>query len=230
MRIVRRTVVVLLGSLVIVLGGASMAAAHTGTSAAAGPDGTTRITWSFNHGCSGRATIGLRAQLPAGAWNVTAQDPPGWTSTVTATEIHWTGGQVPDGTTASFTASMVLAQPAGETVGLANVQECTDGAEIAWIQPPSAGDATEDSRPMPTIVVPANPTRAPVTTTSAVAASTTVAASTPGTARMATNANAVTQEGSPTNRVGTWVFLGVCGAIGGVALVLFVNHRRSKQG
>lgn len=52
--------------------------------------------------------------------------------------------------------------------------------------------------------------------------------STSTTVRMATDANAVTTSGSPVNRTGTWVFLGVCGVIVGVAVVLFVNHRRTS--
>lgn len=66
-------------------------------------------------------------------------------------------------------------------------------------------------------------------TTIATSGSAVAQTATSSTARMATDADAVTTSGSPVNRTGTWVFLGVCGVIGGVALVLFLNHRRTKQ-
>lgn len=53
--------------------------------------------------------------------------------------------------------------------------------------------------------------------------------STTTTARMAMNSNAVTTQGSPANRTGTWVFLGICAVIVIGAVVLFVRHRRSLR-
>lgn len=219
-RTVRRLAVLLLAPLVTVAVGSSVAAAHTGTTARAVADGRTDIQWSFAHGCSGKPTIGLRVKLPEGAWNVSPTNGAGWTSTVTTTEIHWTGGSIPDGTTATFSAAMVLAQPTGSTVIMPTVQECTDGAEIAWIESPSSADGTESTHPAPTIVVPANATQPPSTTTS-----TTIAAPTT-TARMAANSSAVTQEGSPSNSSGLWVFIGVCAVILGGTAILFLRHRR----
>ena len=200
---------------------AGPAAAHTGTTASPAPEGRTLVTYTFSHGCSGAPTIGLRAQLPAGASSVVASNPSGWSSTVTPTEVHWTGPEIADGVSAQFNVAMVLAQPAGSTVVMPNIQECSGGAELAWIGAPSS-DTSESSRPAPTIVVPANASAAPVT---AVSPSVTVAS---GEARMSTDANAVTEEGSAQSDAGRIVFFGACAAIVIGAGVLFLKNRKSS--
>lgn len=204
--------------------GAGPAAAHTGTTASPAPEGQTLITYTFSHGCSGAPTIGLRAQLPAGASNVVASNPAGWSSTVTPTEVRWTGPEIADGVSAQFNVAMVLAQPVGATVVMPNIQECTGGAELAWIGTPSS-DTSESSRPAPTIIVPANASAAPVTTVTTVSSTTTVAV---GEARMATQANAVTEEGSEQSSAGQLVFFGACAAIVIGAGVLFLKYRKTS--
>lgn len=203
---------------------AAPAAAHTGASASPAPEGRTLVTYSFSHGCSGAPTIGLRAQLPAGATNVNASNPSGWTSTVTPTEVHWTGPAIADGVSAQFNVSMVLAQPAGSTVTMPNIQECPNGAELAWIGTPSS-DTSESSRPAPTIVVPVNASTP--TTSGAAATSTTSIAS--GDARMATETNAITDEGSEQSESGRYVFFGACAAIAIGAAVLFLKYRNKTS-
>jgi hypothetical protein len=140
---------------------------------------------------------------------------------VTPTEVHWTGPEIADGVSAQFNVAMVLAQPAGSTVVMPNIQECSGGAELAWIGAPSS-DTSESSRPAPTIVVPANASAPPVTTVSPTV-TVTVAS---GEARMSTDANAVTEEGSAQSDAGRIVFFGACAAIVIGAGVLFLKNRR----
>ena len=204
---------------------ATAASAHTTARADAGPAGSTVITWSFSHGCEGRPTVALRVQVPSGAGNVTAADPPGWTSTVSPSEIHWTGGSIPDGTAARFTASMVLREPPGSTVVMPAVQECTGGAELAWIASPTVDDGTESSRPAPTIVVPVNDTVPPATAPPG----TTPVPTGPTTTRPVIGADAVTRDGSPSSTSGLWVFVGVCVVIAGGAGGLFLRQRRRRS-
>ena len=196
------------------------ATAKTDTSASASADGRTVIAIAIEHGCSGNATTGVRIAMPAGATAVRAVDPSGWTSTVTATEIAWTGGSIPATAAGTFEFSLVLSQATGSTITLPTIQTCTNNTEIAWIQTPT-GDTSEASRPAPTFVVPAG-----ATTTSAAGAS----ASTSTTARMATLSNAVTDEGSATNSAGRYVFLGVCAAILIGAGALFLKYRKRADG
>ena len=224
----RRTPLLLLAALtalMAIVALAGPASAHTGTKATAAAEGRTLITYSFSHGCDGAPTVGLRAQLPAGATGVIASNPEGWTSVVSATEIHWTGPAIADGATANFDAAMVLAQPVGSTITLPNIQECTGGAELAWIGTPSA-DTGESSRPAPTIVVPENATVAP-NATPVTTAVTSTSSSTSGTARMATETNAITEEGSAQSDAGRWVFLGVCAVIVVGAGVLYLKYRKT---
>lgn len=216
-----------IAGLITLIMGAGPAAAHTGTTASPAPEGRTLITYTFSHGCSGAPTIGLRAQLPAGASSVVASNPAGWSSTVTPTEVHWTGPEIADGVSAQFNVAMVLVQPVGATVVMPNIQECPGGAELAWIGAPSS-DTSESSRPAPTIIVPANASAAPITTvTTATTGSspTTVAV---GEARMATQANAVTEEGSERSGAAQLVFFGACAAIVIGAGVLFLKYRKTS--
>jgi uncharacterized protein YcnI len=227
MRAPFRLLVLLSLTAATVVASATTASAHTTARAEAGPDGSTTTTWSFSHGCEGRPTIGLRVRVPSGASNVSAVDPPGWTSTVSSTEIHWTGGSIPDGTSAGFTASMVLREQAGTTVTMPAIQECTDGAELAWIASPSTADGTESTRPAPTIVVPVNSTRPPVT--SAPTASVTTMPTGPTTTRPVIGADAVTRDGSPSSTEGLWVFVLVCAVIAGGAGGLFLRQRHRRR-
>lgn len=221
MRSAKRTVVMTMTALAIVLMTALPAAAHTTASATAGPNGATVVTWSFSHGCDGRPTIGLRVRIPAGATAVTATNPTGWTSTVSTTAVEWSGPGIPDGTTARFTASMVLTEPAGATISMPAVQQCTGGTELAWIS--DTGDSSETSRPAPTIVVPVNATTAPT------AAPTTSTTAGPSTTRTVIGADAVTTKGSPTSTSGLLVFIGVCAVLVIGAGALIVRQRRRQS-
>lgn len=199
---------------------AHVAATSNAGAAATAVDGRASIAITIEHGCSGNATTTVRVALPTGATGVVATNPAGWTSTVTSTEIAWTGGSLPATSTGTFGFSAILAQPAGSTITLPTIQNCTNNTEIAWIQTPSA-DTSEASRPAPTFVVPAG------------ASSTTTIASGSGsatTARMATQSNAVTDEGSETSSAGRFVFLGVCAAIALGAGGLFLTYRRRSTG
>lgn len=205
---------------------AEAADAHTTARAEAGPAGSTVVTWSFSHGCEGRPTIGLRVRVPSGASAVTATDPPGWTSSVSPSEIRWTGGSIPDGVTARFSASMVLTEKAGSTVTMPAVQECTGGAEAAWIASPSTDDGTESTRPAPTIIVPVNDTAPSVTSAPTTLVTTPTG---PTTTRPKIGADAVTREGSPSSTSGLLVFVLVCAVIAGGAGGLYLRQRRRRS-
>ena len=199
---------------------AGPAFAHADATAKAAAAGRTDITISLEHGCNGNPTTGLRVSLPAGATAVTGTNADGWTSTVSATEISWSGGSIAATASGDFDFSLVLAQPAGETVRLPTIQTCTNNTEIAWIQAEN-GDTTESSHPAPEFVVPKNNTSASTSTTAAAA---TGGPST--TARMASQSNAVTDEGSKTNTSGRYVFIGVCAVIAIGAAALFLKYRK----
>ncbi len=66
-------------------------------------DGSARLTFTFDHGCDGEPTDGLRVTLPAGVEALGAGQPSGWTSEVTDDAVAWAGEPVPDGERAAFT-------------------------------------------------------------------------------------------------------------------------------
>ena len=215
----RRFLIASAASLTALVALAGPAFAHADATAKAEQAGRTAITISIEHGCSGNPTTGIRVSLPTGATNVTGTNAGGWTSTVTASEISWTGGSIAATKSGDFNFSLVLAQAAGETVTLPTIQTCTNNTEIAWIQTDNGGHS-EDSHPAPQFEVPKNSTSA----TTAVAAGN--GSSTTATARMATQSNAVTDEGSKTSTGGRYVFIGVCAAIVVGAGVLFLKYRK----
>lgn len=145
-RLARRSLVAAAAALGLTVALAAPALAHVdakGTTEA----GVTTVTFTFQHGCNGSPTTSLRVQLPAGTTQVTAQDPAGFTSQASATEISWTGGSVPDGTKGTFAASMTLTAAPGTTVFFPTIQGCAQGTND-WIEIPQPG------QPEPEFVAP----------------------------------------------------------------------------
>jgi hypothetical protein len=222
MALPRRFLIASAASLTALVALAGPAFAHADASAKAEQAGRTAITVSIEHGCNGNPVTGVRVALPSGATAVTGTNSGIWTSTVSATEISWTGGSMPANSSADFDFSLVLAQRAGETVTLPTIQTCTNNTEIAWIQA-EGGEKSEATQPAPKIVVPTNSASANTSTTAVAAAS---GSSTTAVARMATESNAVTDAGSETNASGRYVFIGVCAVIAIGAGVLFLKYRK----
>ncbi|MSW56702.1 MAG: DUF1775 domain-containing protein [Actinobacteria bacterium] len=215
----RRFLIASAASLTALVALAGPAFAHADATAKADQAGRTAITISIEHGCNGNPVTGVRVSLPAGATAVTGVNSGAWTSTVAASEISWTGGSMPANSSADFDFSLVLAQPAGDTITLPTIQTCSNNTEIAWIQA-ATGDTSEANRPAPQIVVPQNSTSA----TTAIAGGS--GSSTTATARMATQSNAVTDAGSETSTGGRYVFIGVCAVIVVGAGALFLKYRK----
>lgn len=200
---------------------AAPAAAHTDATAAAAPQGRTEITISLEHGCDANPTVGLRVSLPTGATLAIPMNPPGWTSTATASEVDWSGGPAPSNTPIDFTMTVLLTQTAGTEVELPTIQKCAEGSEIAWIAK-DTGDESESFHPAPHFVVPENSSA-----TSASGASPTTASGPTTTARMAIDTSPITNEGSQSSRSGLIVFIVVTVVILGGALILWLKYRSS---
>ena len=106
--------------------------AHVDAESSSAGDGLTKVEFSFTHGCGESPTNALRIQLPAGTTDVKAEDPTGWTSKVTATELDWSGGPAINGTKTTFEATMKLSGKEGEIVFFPTIQACLVG-EDTWI-------------------------------------------------------------------------------------------------
>jgi periplasmic copper chaperone A len=197
---------------------ASPASAHADATAEAAPQGRTQVTISLEHGCDANPTTGLRVSLPAGSTLAIPVNPAGWTSTVTTTEVDWSGGPAPTDAPFSFTMTLQLAQPAGAEVEMPTIQQCAEGAEIAWIAKDN-GDESESFHPAPHFVVPVNDSVASSTTS-------TVANGPTTTARMAVESNPITPEGSTTHNAGLVVGGLAVAVIAIGALVLWLKYRK----
>jgi len=221
MKMSRRFLAATAASFLALVALAGPAWAHADATAKADAAGRTAITISLEHGCSGNPTTGLRVSLPAGATSVKGVDANGWTSTVTASEISWTGGSLAATKAGDFDFSLVLSQPAGSTVVLPTIQSCAKNTEIAWIEA-DTGSHSESGHPAPQFDVPINDSAAVTGTAGSNASPST-------TARMATQTNAITDEGSKTSTAGQYVFIGVCAVLAGGAAALFLKYRKKSS-
>jgi uncharacterized protein YcnI len=120
------------------------------------------------HGCEGSPTTVIKVRIPEGVIGVKPMPKPGWKlDTVSGkyskpytlrgakvgegvTEIHWTGGKLPDGFYDEFVFASVLAEEleAGNTIYFPVVQECEKGIH-RWIAIPSGGDPDGHDGPGP---------------------------------------------------------------------------------
>jgi uncharacterized protein YcnI len=118
------------------------------------------------HGCEGSATTAIKIRIPRGVINVKPMPKAGWKlETVTGkydktyslrgakagegvTELHWTGGKLPDAFYDEFVFMGALADEleAGKTIYFPVVQECEKGVQ-RWIEIPENGQ--EGSAPAP---------------------------------------------------------------------------------
>ena len=181
-------------------------------------DGQATVAFSFHHGCAGEPTTSLRIQVPTGVSDVVPAPVDGWQAASNAQEFSWTGGSVPDGQEATFTATMRVTGAAGTTIWFPTVQGCPS-AEETWIEiTPPGGAEPENVAPSIELAVTVETTATPAPTTTAAQPSTTRTTLVPGEA-------AVTKEGSPQNSTGLVVGLVAVGAIVIGAVVLFLRYR-----
>ncbi|MFD4991025.1 DUF1775 domain-containing protein [Cellulosimicrobium cellulans] len=110
-------------------------------------DGTSTLTFTFDHGCDGEPTDALRVTLPEGVEALAAGQPDGWTSDVTDDAVAWSGEPVPDGERAAFTLDVRVTGDVGQAFVFPAVQECPSGASYAWTDTDPSG-----ARPAPTFV------------------------------------------------------------------------------
>ena len=110
-------------------------------------DGTSTLTFTFDHGCDGEPTDALRVTLPEGVEALAAGQPDGWTSDVTDDAVAWSGEPVPDGERAAFTLDVRVTGVVGQAFVFPAEQECPSGASYAWTDTDPSG-----ARPAPTFV------------------------------------------------------------------------------
>ena len=110
-------------------------------------DGTSTLTFTFDHGCDGEPTDALRVTLPEGVEALTAGQPEGWTSEVSADAVAWEGEPVPDGERAAFTVDVRVTGDVGQAFVFPAEQSCPSGASYDWTDTDPSG-----AHPAPTFV------------------------------------------------------------------------------
>jgi uncharacterized protein YcnI len=113
------------------------------------------------HGCSGAATVAITLKVPEGFVSAKPMPKPGWKLDITtgdyarsyklygsdvtsgATEISWSGGNLPDNEYDEFVVRGTLAQSLapGETLYFPIIQTCTTGEED-WLDTSGSEDGT----------------------------------------------------------------------------------------
>jgi uncharacterized protein YcnI len=200
--------------------------AHVEAEGETAATGITTVTFTVEHGCGTSPTTSMKIQLPAGTTDVKAQDSAGFTSSVVADTLTWSGGSLPaEGT---FVADMRVIGNAGDTVFLPTVQGCTVG-ENDWIE---KTDDPEADNAAPRFTLTQTVTPASTSTTAAASTSTTKATSTTQSVTETTTEAAAKDaqivKDSDNSPIGTIVIIIVVLIIAGGALILYLRNRKPK--
>ncbi|MER5458557.1 DUF1775 domain-containing protein [Micromonospora sp. NPDC002389] len=117
--------------------GAAPASAHVEIAGAQpNGDGSTTLTFAYDHSCDDSPTTELVVALPEGVTATGTVEPDGWSAALSGDRVTFTGpglGTAEVGVTARITAQ------AGDTLHFPVLQRCADGNSLDWI------DRTADS-------------------------------------------------------------------------------------
>ncbi|WP_422768810.1 DUF1775 domain-containing protein [Plantactinospora sp. WMMC1484] len=148
-RPVGRTVVLLAAAAAALLFTGSPAAAHV-LLARAQPngDGSTTLTFTFDHGCGESPTTELIVSLPAGATPPTrTAQPTGWKATTEPDRVTWTGPGLAAGAEAAFALTTRLTGTIGQPLRFPTVQRCANAEAYEWTDPQPG-----DEHPAPSLI------------------------------------------------------------------------------
>ncbi|WP_210529549.1 YcnI family copper-binding membrane protein [Rubellimicrobium arenae] len=156
------------------LGLALPALAHITLETSEAPAGSTyKAVLRVGHGCEGKATTGIRVQIPDGVIAVKPMPKPGWTIETTTgayaepvqlwgetltegvREITWRGGELPDAWYDEFVFRAHLPDGGvpGQMLYFPVLQECGDTV-TRWIDLPAEGQSAEDlEEPAPSLML-----------------------------------------------------------------------------
>jgi periplasmic copper chaperone A len=148
---IRRAVVVVTTMGVALVIGTGTAFAHIDPDPPAIESGTSAtVSFGVEHGCTDSPTTGLDIKIPDGVTDAKAVDKDGWTTSVAAGVVSFSGGSLDAATPDDFSITFTAPAEAG-TIYFPIVQKCKVG-ETAWIEIP-AGDAAEPEHPAPAIAI-----------------------------------------------------------------------------
>lgn len=147
---------VLAAALLVAVGLAAPASAHTESDVVAVPAGSeATVSLKPTHGCGDSPTIAVAVQAPVEG--ATAEDVDGWTATATDdgegnTVLEWTGGVLPIDQAGAFPVTFTAPDQPGLLMLFPSVQTCEDGSELSWI----SGDPANEFPAPRVLVLPAD--------------------------------------------------------------------------
>ncbi|MHA7135190.1 DUF1775 domain-containing protein [Oerskovia turbata] len=135
----RAIAVLALAALVSVVAAQGAAAHVLLETATPNGDGTTTLTFSFEHGCDGAPTTGLDVTLPDGVEVVSTTEPEGWSAAQEPGAVRWQGAPVANGEAARFEMVVTLTGSIGQAFVFPTTQTCSTGSSD-WVDTdPGAG-------------------------------------------------------------------------------------------
>ncbi|MEZ5179193.1 MAG: DUF1775 domain-containing protein [Acidimicrobiales bacterium] len=136
-------------AIALVVAGPASAHVHTSPSAVqAGTENT--VGFTVEHGCEGSPTTKMEIQLPEGSSGIAGVDGNGFTSSVDGQVVTFSGGEVADGTEATFEVTFTAPDEPGD-VPVKVIQTCTEGVN-EWIEVQADGEAEPES-PAPVLSI-----------------------------------------------------------------------------
>jgi periplasmic copper chaperone A len=138
----------------------SPAAAHVEVAEARpNGDGTTAVTFGFDHSCDTSPTTELVVGLPAGVTATATTQPRGWSATIAADRVTWTGSGLETG---QMTVVTRITATAGQSLRFPALQRCADGGSYDWIDTTPDGDEPAPRLIATSAMLAAQPARATV--------------------------------------------------------------------
>ena len=135
----------------LALGVAGPAWAHIHTEPSAVQAGTkATVGFTVEHGCETSPTTKMEIQLPDGSSDISGVDGNGFTSSVDGQVVTFAGGEVADGTEATFSVSFTAPDESGE-VPVKIIQTCAEGVN-EWIEVQADGEPEPES-PAPLLTI-----------------------------------------------------------------------------
>ena len=141
-------------SLVMLIGAAGAFAHIQPDPVAVQAGASATVAFGVEHGCACSNTTSLDLQIPAGVTNAAAVTKNGWTTTITANVVSFTGGNLDAKTPDTFSITFTAPTESG-TIYFPVVQKCVKG-ETDWIQIAADG-APEPTNPAPAVKVTSGP-------------------------------------------------------------------------
>jgi periplasmic copper chaperone A len=147
-RIGRSIAAIVAATAAILLSGSPAAAHVLLAKAQPNGDGSTTLTFTFDHGCGESPTTALVVSLPSGAATPTrTEQPTGWKATTETSRITWTGPGLQPGTEAAFSLVTRLTGTIGQALRFPTEQRCANGQSYQWTDPQPG-----DEHPAPSLI------------------------------------------------------------------------------